>query len=117
MTRIYLSPAASTFAKIGLVMVEILIGLYNLVTYPVRTMTFKAYCFSVTTTTALYMLIFHADLMKYLTYFVLGFCIFTANIFITKAIHKVLKKKVSPRVALLINSPLGIPRNRFYEAY
>lgn len=116
MTRMYLSPTASTFAKIGLIFVECLIGLFNLITYPIRKITFKTYGAMLLLAGALYAISLYFGLEVNLTLLVGFFALFTASIFLFRAIHKFLSKKVSPRVALLINSPLGIPRNKYYNA-
>lgn len=116
MTRMYFSPTASTFARIGLIFVECLIGLYNLITFPIRKITFKAYCVVILISGLLYAVNVHFNMRSNLGLFIFALGLFTASIFVTRAIYNYLSKKVSPRVAMLINSPLGIPRNRFYNA-
>lgn len=115
MTRMYLSPAATTLVKILLAFVECLVGLYNFITYPIRKVTFKAYfCISLIAC-ALYAAMYHSELTEHLIVLgsVLG--IFAASILATRLVYTVLKKKVSKKVAYLFNSPLCIPLNRFYK--
>lgn len=115
MTRMYLSPTASTFAKIGLVFVECLIGLYNLITYPIRKISLKAYIFLVITAAGFYAISGHFGLEISLSMIIIAATVFTVAIIASKLIYNYLSKKVSPKIALLINSPLGIPLNRFYN--
>lgn len=115
MTRMYLSPTATFFAKAGLFFVECLIGLYNLITYPIRKITIKAY---------LALLLFAAGSYFVGNYFgynldlvatIAALVVFTIAIYVSKMLHKYFKNKVSPKVAFLLSSPLGIPLNKFYK--
>ena len=115
MTRMYLSPTATTFAKIGLLFIQLMIGLFNVVTYPIRKITLKAYAFLVLAIGAGYPVVFSVDLNTYALVFGISVGIFTAALIATRIIYKVLNKKVSPRVAFMFNSPLGIQLNRFYS--
>lgn len=115
MTRIYLSPTATFFAKIGLIFVECLIGLFNLITYPIRKIKIKAYCFLAIFAGVFYAAGNHFGLEIDSTSLIIAFAVFTVAIIASKVIYKYLKNKVSPKVAILINSPLGIPLNRFYK--
>ena len=117
MTRMYLSPTASTFAKIGLIFVECLIGFYNLITYPIRKITLKAYLFVLVASGVLYAALFPFALTDKLVLFFLVATLFTVSIFVTRMLYKLLNQKISPRVAYLISSPLGIPLNRFHKLY
>lgn len=114
MTRKYLSPAATAGAKIGLILIECLIGLFNLVSFPIRKISFKGYMVISAAIGVFYVVKFHATLMAHLS--VLGFVFvgFAAGVFGVKLIHKLLNKKVAPKVAFMINSPLGIPLNRYH---
>lgn len=115
MTRMYLSPTASIFAKIGLLFVECLIGLYNLITFPIRKITFKAFSCILVAFGVFYAAAFRTELMDHLFGFIAVLGIFVISIFVTKIIYKYLNKKVSPKVAYLMNSPLGIPLNRYHK--
>ena len=115
MTRKYLSPTASAFARAGLLLIECLIGLYNLITFPIRKIGLKSYLITTCIGCAIYAGCFYADLQKYLALFILSWIGFTAIIIVSKLLHKALNKKVLPKVAYLINSPLGIPLNKFYR--
>lgn len=115
MTRMYLTPTTTTFVKVCLLFIECFIGLYNLVTLPIRKMTFKAYACVSLISGVLHAIVFGVNLKDQLIAFVVTACLLAAIIFTTRFLYKVLKKKVSPKVAYLINSPMGIPLNRFYE--
>lgn len=115
MTRMYLSPTASILVKIGLFFVECIIGLYNLITFPIRKITLKAYGYILLIAGAFYTAAFHSDLKVYFVLFLVVLGAFAASILIFKLIYNILRKKVSPRVAYLMNSPLGIPLNRFHR--
>ena len=115
MTRMYLTPTTTAFVKVCLVFIECLIELYNLVTLPIRKITFKAYiCVSLITGT-LHGIMFGANLKDQLIAFVIIAGALAATIFTTRFVYKVLKKKVSKKLAYLINSPFGIQLNRFYK--
>lgn len=116
MTRIYLSPTASAFAKIGLFFVECLIGLYNLITFPIRKITLKVYSVIFISTSILCAISVYFNSQINTAVIIGALALFTVSIFITRAIYKYLNKKVSPRVAFLMNSPLGIPLNKFYRS-
>lgn len=115
MVRVYLSPTATTFAKIGLVFAEIFIGLFNLVSWPLRKISKKAYVFIVTLFGILYVVAFHADLEAHLVGFAVVLGMFTVSIFTCRALHKYFKNYLSPKFAEMINSPLGIRTNRFHK--
>lgn len=114
MTRMYLSPTATIFAKIGLLVVELIIGLFNVITYPIRKISLKTYGLIVLAVGVCYPVIFPVEIKAYAVALVIWTIAFTIGLFTIRAIHKVLNKKVSPRVAMMINSPLGIQLNRFY---
>lgn len=116
MTRMYLSPTATLFAKIGLIVVECLIGLYNLITYPIRKISLKAYILFVIAAGGFYAAGDRFGLEISLVTMIIAVVMFTVAIVVSKLIYHYLNKKVSPKVALLINSPLGIPLNRFYHS-
>ena len=113
MNRMYLSPTASIFSKICLSFVEVLIGLYNLITFPIRKITLKTYSIILLISGVLYTAVFYAEFKVHLLPFVATLAIFTIGIFTAKSVYNILRKKVSPRVAYLINSPLGIPVNKY----
>lgn len=115
MTRMYLAPTTTTFVKVCLLFIECFIELYNLITLPLRKMTFKAYVCVALVSTALHGIMVGAGLKDLLIAFVVALGLLAATIFTTRFIYKVLKKKVSKRIAYLINSPMGIPLNRFYK--
>ena len=115
MTRMYLAPTTTTFVKVCLVFIECLIEFYNLITLPIRKMTFKAYLGVSLITGVLHGIMFGANLKDLLIslFVIAGFL--AATIFVTRFVYKVLKKKVSKKLAYLINCPFGIPLNRFYK--
>lgn len=115
MTRMYLAPSTTTFVKVCLLFIECFIELYNLITLPLRKMTFKAYICVSLISTALHGIMFGTGLKDLLIALVVIMGVLAATIFTTRFVYKVLKKKVSPKVAHLINSPMGIPLNRFYK--
>ena len=115
MTRMYLAPTTTTLVKVCLVFIECFIELYNLITLPIRKMTFKAYLCVSFLLGVLHGITSGAGLKEQLIAFVVVMGLLAVTIFATRFIYKVLKKKVSPKVAYLINSPMGIPLNRFYE--
>lgn len=110
----YLSPTATVFAKIGLVLVQCLMGLCSIVTFPVRKITLKAYGLILVVSSIFYGALFHSDPMAHLVALVAGFGLLAVGIVVCKLIHKILTQKVSPKVALLVNSPMGIPLNKYY---
>ena len=114
MTRMYLSPTASVFVKVGLILIECLIGLYNLITFPIRMITLKAYGIILIGTSILYTILFYNSILSHLWAFGVVFGVFTAAIVLSKLFYKLLNKKVAPRIAYLINSPLGIQMNRYH---
>lgn len=114
MTRKYLSPAATTSAKIGLILIECLIGLFNLISFPIRKISFKGYLVVSAAIGVFYVYHFHASLVTHLPILVFVVFGFAAGLFGIKLIHKLLNKKVAPKVAFMINSPLGIPLNRYH---
>lgn len=114
MTRMYLSPTATVFAKIGLVFVQILMGLCSAITFPIRKITLKAYGLILVVAGAAYTVCFHADLKAHLTALMAVFGLLAVSIVLTRLVHKILTNKVGPRVAVMINSPLGIPLKKYY---
>ena len=115
MVRVYLSPTATTFAKIGLVIAEILIDLFNLVSWPIRKVNAKAYMIIAALLGILYVVAFHADLRAHLVGFSVVLGMFAVSIFTCRALHKYFKSYLSPKIAEMINSPLGIRTNRFHK--
>lgn len=115
MTRMYLSPTATVFAKIGLVFVQFFMGIFDAVTFPIRMITLKTYGIIMVIAGAFYVAIFHRDLQSHLIAMAVAFGLLAASIVFTKMAHKFLTKKVSPRVALMVNSPLGIPLKKYYS--
>ena len=115
MTRMYLSPTATAFAKIGLLFIQLMIGLFNVVTYPMRKITLKTYVFLLLAIGVGYPVVFSVDFKTYALAYGISAGILTAALIATRIIYKVLNKKVSPRVAFMFNSPLGIQLNRFYN--
>jgi len=115
MTRMYLAPSTTTFVKVCLLFIECFIELFNLITLPIRKMTLKAYICIALISTALHGIMFSAGLKDLLIAFIIIMGVLAATIFATRFLYKVLKKKVSKKVACLINSPMGIPLNRFYK--
>lgn len=115
MTRMYLSPTATAIAKVFLVFAEFLIGLYNIVSFPIRKVTFKAFCRISLGACAAYALVYRAELTSYLYALGAALVLFAASIILSRLLYNVLKKKVSKKVAYLLNSPLSIPLNRFYR--
>lgn len=115
MTRMYLAPTTTTFVKVCLVFLECLIEFYNLITLPIRKMTFKAYTAITLISGVLHGIMFSGGLHDTLVAVgvIAGFL--AATIFVTRFVYKVLKKKVSKKLAYLINCPFGIPLNRFYK--
>lgn len=115
MTRMYLAPTTTTFVKVCLIFIECFIELFNLITLPLRKMTFKAYLYVSLIAGVFYGIMNGAGLQDFLIAVVATMGLLAATIFTTRFVYKVLKKKVSPKVAYLINSPMGIPLNRFYK--
>lgn len=115
MTRIYLSPTATFFAKVGLIFIEFLIGLYNLITYPIRKITIKRYCGLLLFASAFYVVGNFLGLKLTLEALALTAIMLAVAIIITRMFYKYLKNKVSPKIAFLISSPMGIPLNKFYK--
>lgn len=115
MTRMYLAPTTTTFVKVCLLFIECFIELYNLITLPLRKMTFKAYICIALISTALHGIMFDTGLKDLLIAFTVIMSVLAATIFTARFVYKLLKKKVSPKVAYLLNSPMGIPLNRFYK--
>ena len=111
MTRIYLSPTATFFVKCALILVEGLIGLYNLFSYPIRKITIKRYCKLMLLTG-----VFCAAGSQNAKIFVFVAIALAMAVITTRLLHKHLKTKVSPKIAYLISSPMGIPLNKFYKA-
>lgn len=114
MTRMYLSPTATVFAKIGLLMIEALIGLFNLIMFPIRKINLKSYGIFMLIYSFLYVFLFNSNLEKHLMTCVVLFAIFSISIIVTKILYKLLNKKIMPRIAYMLHSPLGIKLNRFY---
>lgn len=115
MTRMYLAPSTTAFVKVCLLFIECFIELFNLITLPIRKMTFKAYICVSLIATALHSTMFGAGLKDLLIALVVIMGLLAATIFTTRFIYQVLKKKVSKKIAYLINTPMGIPLNRFYK--
>ena len=115
MTRMYLAPSTTTFVKVCLVFVECFIELFNLITLPLRKMSFKAYICVSLISGVLHGITFGFNLKDQLVAIIVVMGVLAAAIFTTRFVYKILKKKVSPKVAYLINSPMGIPLNRFYK--
>ena len=115
MTRMYLAPTTTTFVKVCLIFIECFIELYNLLTLPIRKMTFKAYLCASLISGVLHGIIFDTGLKDHLIALAVVMGLYAAIIFVTRFIYKLLKKKVSKKIAYLINSPMGIPLNRFYK--
>lgn len=114
MSRMYLSPTATTFVKIALCFVECFIGLYNLITYPIRKINIRAYCLISALICVIYLVNSYLKLEPNLFELIITLVAFTVSIIFIRMLYNLLNKKVSPRVAMLINSPLGIPLNKFY---
>lgn len=115
MTRMYLSPAATTFAKIGLLIIQLMIGLFNVITFPIRKITLKAYALLLAAVGLCYPVIFQVEMNVYIPAFAISVGILAVGLIAIRVIYKVLNKKVSPKVAYMFNSPLGIRLNRFYN--
>lgn len=115
MTRMYLSPTATFFAKIGLFFIECLIELYSLITYPFRKLTLKKYSCIVFISCAFYVISCYLGLKLNVVNLIVSVIAFTIITITSKLFYNYLKKKVCPRIAYLINSPMGIPLNKFYS--
>lgn len=114
MTRMYLSPVASAGAKIGLILIECLIGLYNLASFPIRKVTPKIYSLAVAISGGLYTFKFFGELSEHLAAFAATAVGLAIGVFIIKLVHKILNQKIGPKIAFMINSPFGIRLNRYY---
>lgn len=115
MVRVYLSPTASAFIKAGLLFAEVLIGLFNILSYPIRNISFMAY-FAFTSAVSVGLgLYFKGDVSVILGMIATVIIVSASVIVLTNVLYNYLKKKVSPRIAVLFNSPFGIPTNRYYK--
>lgn len=115
MTRVYLSPTATLFAKIGLLIIECLIGLYNIVTFPIRKITLKAYSFIILGSGVLYAISYFSDPKIHLVAFLAVLFVFSVAVVSCKAIYNILNDGIGNKIAYMINSPCGIETNRFYK--
>lgn len=114
MTRMYLSPTATVFAKIGLLFIELIIGIFNLAVFPIRKIGLKAYALIMLVSGAGYAVQFHNNLTAHLAVLLIGFVLLAAFILAVKGLHKLINNKISPKVAMMVNAPLGIRRNKYY---
>lgn len=115
MTRKCLSPTATVFAKIGLFFIEVLIELFNLISYPVRKISLQAYSVLSLICGGLLVHFIYSGQTREFNCLFLSFVVGTVFILLVNRLYKYLNKKVMPRVAYLFNSPLGIPTNKFYN--
>lgn len=115
MTRMYLTPITTTFVKVCLIIIECFIELFNLITLPLRKMTFKTYIGISLISGAFRGLMLGGGLENLFVSLALMLVLYAAVIFTACLVYKILKKKISPKIACLINTPMGIPLNRFYE--
>lgn len=115
MIRVYLSPTATTFAKIGLIFAEFLIGLFNLASWPIRIIKWKTYMFVTALLGILYVVAFYGDIKTHLVGFVAVLGILGVSTIAFRALHKYFQNYLSPKIAEMINSPLGIRTNRFHK--
>lgn len=114
MTRMCLSPAATTCVKFVLILIECLIGLFNLISSPIRMINAKFYVFIVAAFSAFYAYMFHDNLMVYMYAYIIAVIGFAISVYGMKVLYKILNKNIGPKIALMVNSPFGIRLNRHY---
>ena len=115
MVRVYLSPAASTLVKAGLLLAEMLIVLFNILSYPIRKISFRAYLAITAVVSVVLRLYLKNNVAAFLGALTTVIIVSAVVIILTNTLYNYLKKKLSPKIAVLFNSPFGIPTNRYYK--
>lgn len=116
MARKYLSPTATIFVKILLAFAEALIGLFNLISFPVRALKVKHHLLLAAVWLGCFVFKFWPIQANHALWLIAGYATWTLFTVALHLLHHYLNKKLSPKIAMLFNSPMGIPLNRFYKA-